>query len=205
MSNAETSVRNVAALRSSQEGKQLGKNGVAAVKSKKMAESGVDQWRRQNKAVKELFEEHKALEAMFVEMAHEVVRTAPWGLLWRVSLGAVLSLIDVATDINVTLGFRNAGKKQAGYFHGMVASLGVSVAMQCCVTIIQNKKRGFHELATEIVWTLMFALAFGGTLCANQIITAEVLGLTFGDLSGFLEVPWELIFYENLRFFVGLF
>ena len=32
---------------SEKEGKQLGKNGVAAIKSKKLAEAGVDQWKRQ--------------------------------------------------------------------------------------------------------------------------------------------------------------
>ena len=37
----------------------------------------------QNKAIRELFEKHEVLEHTFVEMAHEVIRTAPWGLLWR--------------------------------------------------------------------------------------------------------------------------
>ena len=34
---------------SEKEGKQLGKNGVAAIKSKKLAEAGVDQWKRQGR------------------------------------------------------------------------------------------------------------------------------------------------------------
>ena len=109
----------------------------------------------QNKAVRELFEKHMALEAAFVEMAQEVIRTAPWGLMWRVGLGAMLSVVDIITDINVTLSFRN-NEKQAVYYIAMLISLGCSLVFQLFFTIIQNKGRSASALLTEMMWAVIF-------------------------------------------------
>ena len=73
---------------------------------------------------------------MFVMLTHEVIRTAPWGLMWRVSLGAALSAVEIVTDVNVTLGFRN-NKEQAVYYYAMLVSLGLSVGLQLFVAILQ--------------------------------------------------------------------
>ena len=96
------------------------------------------------------------LEAAFVEMAHEVIRTAPWGLMWRVGLGAVLSITDMATDINVTLSFRNVGEAQAVYYYAMLVSLGCSWVLQLVFTIVQHKGRERSALAKEMFWAVFF-------------------------------------------------
>ena len=72
--------------------------------------------------MRELFEKYPVLEVAFVELAHEIIRTAPWGLMWRVGLGSVLSVVDVITDINVILNFRAGGVAQAGYYIATAAS-----------------------------------------------------------------------------------
>ena len=104
---------------SDKDGDQLGKNGVMAVKAKKLVAAGINDFRLQNVAVNELFEIYPFLQPAFTNMAREVVRTAPWGLRWRVSVGALLSILTLATDINVTLAFYEKG--QTGYFHAMLA------------------------------------------------------------------------------------
>ena len=106
--------------------------------------------------MRELFKRYKVLEIVFVEMAHEVIRTAAWGLMWRVGLGAVLSVIDIVTDINVMLNFRAGGEEQAAYYHAMLISLGCSVAFQILLTVLQNKGRGGSVLAKEIFWAVLF-------------------------------------------------
>ena len=110
----------------------------------------------QNKAVKELFEKYPVLEVAFVEMAHEVIRTAPWGLMWRVGLGSVLSIVDIVTDINVILNFRAGGADQKVYYNAMLVSLGCSWVLQIFITIMQNKGRGGSALAKELFWTVLF-------------------------------------------------
>ena len=110
----------------------------------------------QNKAVRELFEKYPVLEGAFIEMAHEVIRTAPWGLMWRVGLGSVLSVVDIITDVNVILNFRSGGAGQKVYYLAMLVSLGSSVLFQIILTIVQNKGRGGSALAKELFWTVLF-------------------------------------------------
>ena len=97
---------------SDKEAKQIGRNLMPALKSKKLASSGIDQWRRQNRAVRDLIEIYPFLEPMFEELAHAMVKTAPWGLMWRVFIGALLSLTDLTTDLIVLLNFKAAGKSE---------------------------------------------------------------------------------------------
>ena len=97
---------------SDKEAKQIGRNLMPALKSKKLASSGIDQWRRQNRAVRDLIGIYPFLEPMFEELAHAMVKTAPWGLMWRVFIGALLSLTDLTTDLIVLLNFKAAGKSE---------------------------------------------------------------------------------------------
>ncbi|GMH61704.1 hypothetical protein TL16_g03315 [Triparma laevis f. inornata] len=48
---------------------------------------GVDAWRMQNLAVKELMERFEWFEPMAVVLGKGIVKTAAWGLLWRVTIG----------------------------------------------------------------------------------------------------------------------
>lgn len=137
---------------SEKEGQQLGKNAVAAVKSKKLASSGIDQWKRQNKAAKELLEKHPALERMYVVLASDVVKTAPWGLFWRVSFGATLSIIDLVTDVNILFEFRRQNKNLL--FECMVASLATTLLFHIAVTIaVHHKNR--NSLLKELFFASM--------------------------------------------------
>ena len=137
---------------SEKEGVQLGKNGVAAIKSKKLATAGVDGWRVQNKPVDELLEKYPPLEKMFVVLSSEVVKTAPWGLMWRVGIGAFLSLTDMGTDLNVGYRFYVDGEKT--YFRCLMGSLGTSIVLQVLLTIIQNCSRRRKEIAKELLFAL---------------------------------------------------
>jgi hypothetical protein len=52
----------------------------------------------QNSSMDELFIKSPAVESMMVTISQEMLKTAPWGLIWRVSLGAALSILDLGTD-----------------------------------------------------------------------------------------------------------
>ena len=56
----------------------------------------------QNKAMRELFEKYPVLEIAFIEMAHEVIRTAPWGLMWRVGFGLGARITSAVTSVYKT-------------------------------------------------------------------------------------------------------
>ena len=84
-----------------EDAKQIGRNMIPALKSRKTAEAGILQWRRQNPSMDELLKERPWLESLLVVVGRGVVKAAAWGLLWRVSIGAILSLLDLTTDIYV--------------------------------------------------------------------------------------------------------
>ena len=65
---------------------------IPALKSKKLIDAGVYQWRVQNLAVKQLMEKYEWFEPMTVVLGKGIVKAAAWGLMWRVCVGAVLSM-----------------------------------------------------------------------------------------------------------------
>lgn len=73
-----------------EEARIIGNNLMPALKSRKTARSGVNQWRDQNLAAEQLLDEFPWMEDLFVAIGEGVVKTAPWGMLWRVGVGATL-------------------------------------------------------------------------------------------------------------------
>ena len=106
----------------------IGNNLMPCLKSRKVIAAGVDRWRLQNNAVGELIEKFPWMEDMFVALSTGIVKTAPWGLMLRVSLGASTSMIDLITDIYVASMFFRDGKM--GYFTASIMSIGFSVLLQ---------------------------------------------------------------------------
>ncbi|GMH92687.1 hypothetical protein TrST_g1792 [Triparma strigata] len=127
--------------------KQIGRNMIPALKSRKTAEAGILQWRRQNPSMDELLKERPWLESLLVVVGRGVVKAAAWGLLWRVSIGAILSLLDLTTDIYVGWEFFS---RQRWVFGGLtVGTIGLSMFLQLLVVFFQNSKKGFGRLLKE--------------------------------------------------------
>ncbi|GMI41984.1 hypothetical protein TrCOL_g13771 [Triparma columacea] len=127
----------------------IGNNLTPCLKSRKIVEAGVDQWRLQSAAVRELFEEYPWMNAMFVAVGYGVVRGAPWGLKMRVTVGAVTSMTDLLTDVYVTYMFRS--DRKYGYFKASLASLAVSIGIQILFVWAQNKKLGMKRVLRELI------------------------------------------------------
>jgi hypothetical protein len=75
------------------------------------------------------------------------VRTAPWGLLFRVTVGAVTSMFDLLTDVYVTYMFWS--DKKYGYFKASLASLAASMVIQMFCVWVQNKNLGMLRVLRE--------------------------------------------------------
>ena len=93
----------------------------------------------QNRPVNELLNKYPPLEKMCVILASAVVTTAAWGLMWRVCIGAVLSIADIVTDILVITRFWKAEKWT--YAWSMIGSLGSSILLQVVIALFQNPGR----------------------------------------------------------------
>ncbi|GMH76095.1 hypothetical protein TL16_g06968 [Triparma laevis f. inornata] len=136
------------------EATQIGKNLLPALKSKKLAEAGVDQWRVQNRAVKELMENHTWFEPMVVVLGKGIVKAAAWGLMWRVSIGAILSTTDLITDLLVLKQFSDGGEETLLFRNLTAFSLVSSIALQLFLVVVQTRKKRWKHQLKEILIVL---------------------------------------------------
>jgi hypothetical protein len=93
----------------------------------------------QNRSMIELFKEYPWIEDMLLAIAKEVLKTAPWGLPWRVSTGAFLSVLDMATDINMIVLYMSTGQEKLGYI--LLAMFVACIVIQLLLVIGQNWKK----------------------------------------------------------------
>jgi hypothetical protein len=161
------------------EARVIGNNLMPCLKSRKVIKAGVDMWRLQNRAVGELFEDFPWMEGMFVEIGKGVVKTAPWGLLFRVTVGAVTSIFDLLTDVYVTYMFWS--DKKYGYFKASLASLVVSIGIQMLLVWGQNRKLGMLRVLRE--W-FPILIGFKPAVDAYRVATGEkqVVGTTLDPM-----------------------
>mmetsp|Transcript_23176 Transcript_23176/g.43548 ORF Transcript_23176/g.43548 Transcript_23176/m.43548 type:complete len:1049 (-) Transcript_23176:44-3190(-) len=137
------------------EAKQIGKNLIPALRSKKLAEAGVDQWKVQNNAVKELMEKYVWFYPMILVVSKGIVKSAAWGLMWRVVVGTVLSMTDMGTDLLVLKQFWEGGENMKTYRDLTLGSLIASFGLQLFISIFQNHKLGVMKIIRESLYVLL--------------------------------------------------
>ncbi|GMH95781.1 hypothetical protein TL16_g13231 [Triparma laevis f. inornata] len=147
--NLNKAVRTKMVCVSEKEAIRIGKNLRLALKSRKVIGAGVDQWRLQNPAVGELMDEHNLVEPMIIVISKGIVKTAVWGLMWRVTLGAVLSLGDLVKDLIVLKRFWKGGDEMMACRDATLACLTTSIVLQLMVVAIQNRKKGVLRILKE--------------------------------------------------------
>jgi len=134
---------------SEKEARTIGRSLMPALKQRKTALAGLHQWKMQNRSMVELFERYDWVESMLLEVAQEVMKTAPWGLMWRVCTGATLSVLDIVTDVVVIVGYM--GKEETrGYGYSLLMMLVGSMVLQLAVVFGQNRKKQW-AMAKEIL------------------------------------------------------
>jgi hypothetical protein len=132
---------------SNKEALTIGHSFSVPLRARKSAQAGSDVWINEYPSLVVLARREK----FFVPMAHTIgqrkIETAPWGLLWKVGLGAVLSILDVATDAYSIASFTQQGKE--GYARAVIAGVSVSMAMQILLVYGNGRKRGTRHLMKE--------------------------------------------------------
>jgi len=94
----------------------------------------------QNRSMMELFGKYDWVESMLLEVAQEVMNTAPWGLMLRVCTGATLSVLDIVTDVVVFVGYMG-NEETRGYGYSLLMMLVGSMVLQLLVVFAQNRKK----------------------------------------------------------------
>ena len=110
--------------------------------------------------------------------------------MWRVTIGAVLSIVDLVTDVIVLKEFYFGGEKMSTYFRLSLGSLLFSISMQSAVVLFQNRKKGLAKIVKEmfIVLTGMkapwdaYRVAIGVEQDSNTMLT-PFMELTYSKVA----------------------
>ena len=100
----------------------------------------------------QLFREHSWIEEMILTIAGEVLKNAPWGLWFRLISGSGMSMLDLATDINVILVYLGE-EGQEGYGWTMLGMVLASMGLQLLAVVAQNGwvRGGWGRLLKEVL------------------------------------------------------
>jgi hypothetical protein len=122
------------------EAKKIGRSLAPALKSRKTPEAGLYQWKCQNTSIVELCQQHPWVESMLLEMSRILLKTAPWGLAWRVGFGAFISQLDLWSDIAVIVEYLYTPGR-VGFGFALLVMLGACLALQLLIVTGQNWKK----------------------------------------------------------------
>ncbi|GMH64810.1 hypothetical protein TL16_g04049 [Triparma laevis f. inornata] len=99
-----------------------------------------------------MVEKHVWFKLVIVMISKSIVKTAAWGLMWRVTVGAILSLSDLITDLIVLRQYWEGGEKIMKHRNASLACLVTSIALQLLGVVFQNRKKGMLRILKEMVY-----------------------------------------------------
>ena len=133
----------------------LGKGLSTIILSNTEASAAVDHWIAQSVPLEEFEKEHEWMRPFFVEIAQHNLKTSNLGLRLRVFGGALLSTIDLITDIYMTYRFFNE-EGQEGYGKSNAILIGLTMFIQVLLSYGQNSKSMKHFFRDAICTLIGF-------------------------------------------------
>jgi len=130
---AETSLADV----TEQDAVMLGKGLVTIILCNTQATTAVDHWVAQNTCLAELEAAQPWMRAMFIELAQFSLSTSNLGMVLRVAVGAVLSTVDLVSDVYMTAYFLSTPGLES-YGHTNATLIGLTLIGQLFVVHVQN-------------------------------------------------------------------
>jgi hypothetical protein len=108
-------------------------------------------------AMDEMAKRHAWARPMLETIAQRRMAAAPFGLKLRLAIGVVLSMGDMASDINNLVTMFGAGQSAGAY--ALLAMILTTLALQIAIVVIQNAHRGPVAVVKEVLWVLSLCKA----------------------------------------------
>jgi len=124
---------------SAKEGPVVGRGLAMAMATNLTAEAGVDEWILKYRSLKELDREEVWFRPMMNVVAKRLLGEVSWGLKMRVIMGAGLSILDMATDIFVIVGYMRKPETK-GYGMLLLWMVVGSMVLQLAVVFVQVRR-----------------------------------------------------------------
>ena len=107
----------------------------------------VEEWILTFPATQELDKNLIWFRPMLNRIAMRLLADVAWGARYRLYLGAIISLLDIYTDIDAIVRFFEEGNAHFAYAN--IAFVAVSLVIQLILVYVQNMKRGWKVIAYE--------------------------------------------------------
>ena len=134
---------------------RVGNSLAVFLRKRKTGDAALDAWRRHYVQLKMLFEDVEGFEEFMLVFANNLMRDSIYGTAWRVSTGAVLSILDAVSDIYVILKYYST-EGLRGQANVMLAMIVTNVGIQIIVVLAQYKKKSWRVKLSEVLVCLLF-------------------------------------------------
>jgi len=134
------------------EGETMGKGLAMTLATNQTAEAGVDEWILKFRSLRALDKEEVFFRPMMDVVAKRLLGEVSWGKKTRVVMGAGLSLMDMATDVFVIIGYMKSAETK-GYGWSLLWMIAGSMLLQLCTVYMQNRKKPL-----KLLWEALIVL-----------------------------------------------
>ena len=138
-----------------EECKRVGRSLSTFLRKRKTGDVAVTAWRLHYPALNILFEEVEGFEAFMLVIANNTLRDSIYGMVYRVTVGAVLSTVDAATDIYVIATYYKS-EELYGQANAMLAMLLGNLIVQLVVVYTQYRRKSLLVIGKETLITMLF-------------------------------------------------
>jgi len=138
-----------------EECKRVGRSLATFLRKRKTGEHAIDAWRLHYVQLDVLFKEIVGFEEFMLVIANNTLRDSIYGMVMRVTVGAVLSTVDAATDIYVISTYYKS-EELYGQANAMLAMLLGNLFVQLVVVYTQYKKKSWLVIGKEALITMTF-------------------------------------------------
>ena len=114
----------------------------------------MEAWRLHYTQLRELTE-LEGVDTFMVDIFSNLLRDSKWGMVLRVSVGAILSMLDAGTDI-YTIGTYYMSDKLTWQANAMLAMLSINMFAQILIVLAIYRKQPWPTKLKEILICLTF-------------------------------------------------
>jgi len=125
------------------------------IRKRKTGLDAVDAWRLHYAQLDVLFKEIVGFEEFVLVIVNNTLRDSIYGMIYRVSVGALLSMTDAVTDIYVISTYYKS-EELVVQANTLLTMLITNLFVQLCSVIAQYKQKGWLVMAREAAITIAF-------------------------------------------------
>ena len=125
------------------------------LRKRKAAEVAVDAWRLHYPQVDVLFKEVVGFEDFLLVIANNTLRDTIYGLVYRVCVGAVISIVDAVTDIYAITTYYQS-EELTGKANSLMAMVLGNLSVQLVLVVCQYKGKSWSSVVKEALITMLF-------------------------------------------------